>query len=393
MNPQEIDKMLVGLLHGTLPEEEQRLFYKWLDNLDAKEFDRVMDLVQAMVQKREVNAHPDETLLQKIEARLDSFDDQDNRRTINRFNWKKYAVAAALVITVITGAIYFVNNRSSSFSITQKNTSDTVDKKVISPGGNKAMLTLADGSVILLQETQDGVIAQQGAASLVKLDGKLAYNAAAKSGQVLYNTLTTPRGGQYQVTLPDGSLVWLNAASSLRFPTAFTGGERRVEVMGEAYFEVAHNPSMPFKVLVNGAEIRVIGTHFNVMAYSDELLLKTTLLQGAVKFISNDKTWILKPGQQAQLTTKGDVDLVSDVDVGDVLSWKNGKFHFDAMDIATILRQVTRWYDVDVIYNRKINDLFYAEMPRNTPLSDVLKALQLTGKVDFRIEGKKIFVE
>jgi ferric-dicitrate binding protein FerR (iron transport regulator) len=393
MNPQEIDKMLVGLLHGTLPEEEQRLFYKWLDNLDAKEFDRVMDLVQAMVQKREVNAHPDETLLQKIEARLDSFDDQDNRRTINRFNWKKYAVAAAFVITVTTGAIYFVNNRASSFSITQKNTSDTVDKKVISPGGNKAMLTLADGSVILLEETQDGVIAQQGAASLVKLGGKLAYNAAAKSGEVLYNTLTTPRGGQYQVTLPDGSLVWLNAASSLRFPTAFIGRERSVEVTGEAYFEIAHNAVMPFKVLVNGAEIHVIGTHFNVMAYNDELLLKTTLLQGAVKFKSNDKTWILKPGQQVQLTTKGDVDLVSDVDVEDVLSWKNGKFHFDAMDIATILRQVTRWYDVDVIYNRKINDLFYAEMPRNTPLSDVLKALQLTGKVDFRIEGKKIFVE
>jgi ferric-dicitrate binding protein FerR (iron transport regulator) len=192
--------------------------------------------------------------------------------------------------------------------------------------------------------------------------------------------------------LPDGSQVWLNAASSLRFPTTFAGKERRVEITGEVYFEVAKNKAMPFIVSVYGAEIQVLGTHFDVMAYNDEPAFKTTLLEGSVKFVKDGNYTMLKPGQQSQLTKSGQLKVVSNVNLTTEVAWKNGFFDFEGLNFETIARQLSRWYNVEVIYDKKIDDLFYAEIPRNTKLSDVLKALELTGKVHFEIEGTKIIV-
>jgi transmembrane sensor len=266
--------------------------------------------------------------------------------------------------------------------------------KTLAPGGSDVILTLADGSTIVLDDKQDGLLTNQGNTKVLKFKGKLVYNSTdASSKEVSYNTITTPAGGQYQVELPDGSLVWLNAGSSLRFPTAFTGSERRVEVSGEAYFEVARMVTMPFTVKVNKSEVQVLGTKFNIMAYEDEAMVKTTLLHGEVKFVNGSSNTILNPGQQTQLSKAGKVKVLSGVDVDEVMAWKNGMFDFEGADLETVARHLSRWYDVEMVFDKKNDDLFYAKIPRETKLKDVLKALELTGKVHFTIQGKKIMVK
>jgi transmembrane sensor len=304
----------------------------------------------------------------------------------------RYAAAAAVILLIGSVVVYQLSvSKPSSTDIAKK---EAKYKDDVLPGGNKAVLTLADGSTIILDDAQNGALAQQGNTKVTKLGGKLAYDPAnADSKEVLYNTIATPRGGQYQVELPDGSQVWLNAASSLRFPTAFEGKVRRVEITGEAYFEVAKNKSMPFVVSVNGAEVKVLGTHFNVMAYGEENAVRTTLLEGSVQFVSGNNTSLLQPGQQSQLTKEGEVKVVNGVDVESIIAWKNGMFHFENADIETVMRQLARWYDVEVDFKgQQIDNLFYAKIPRSSKLSDVLKVLELTGNIKFKIEGKKITV-
>jgi ferric-dicitrate binding protein FerR (iron transport regulator) len=236
-------------------------------------------------------------------------------------------------------------------------------------------------------------LTQQGSAKVIKLEGKLLYDLGSeKAKQIVYNTISTPKGGQYQLELPDGSLVWLNASSSIYFPTSFIEKERRVEITGEAYFEVAKSADKPFIVSVNNSEVQVLGTHFNINAYSDEEEVRTTLLEGSVKFVDGSNTSLLQPGQQSQLTKDRIVKVASNVDVNEVVSWKNGLFSFENAGIETIMRQLSRWYDVEIDYKGKTDDIFVAEMSRNIKLSDVLKALELTGRVKFEIDGKKIVV-
>lgn len=304
----------------------------------------------------------------------------------------RYAAAAAVLLVLVS--VYFIYNSSNRQPDLAKISSQKQRfKNDIPPGTNKAVLTLADGSTIVLDDEANGALATQGTTKVLKFNGKVSYQIAQQSSEeILYNTISTPRGGQYQVVLPDGSEVWLNAASSIHFPTVFQSNERKVEVTGEAYFEITKNKFKPFIVSVNKSQVEVLGTHFNVMAYEDEALLKTTLLEGSVKFVNGNTTKILVPGQQSELKKDGVVAVASDVDVDDVMAWKNGIFHFEGEDIGTVTRQLSRWYDVDVEYRKKVDDLFYAEMPRNTKLSDALKALELTGKVHFEIDGKKIIV-
>ncbi len=308
------------------------------------------------------------------------------------FSLFKMAAAACVIGTILFGGYYLFNEEPQKI-LSKSEVKQINYKNDLPPGGDKALLTLADGSVIFLDDAKNGPLTQQGNTKVIKLDGKINYiSTDAAANEIVYNSISTPRGGQYQIILPDGSGVWLNSTSSIRFPTTFAGKSRTVEITGEAYFEVAKNKEMPFIVKVNKAEIQVLGTHFNVMAYSDESLLKTTLLEGSVQFIKDNKTSILTPGQQAQLSGDGRVKVVSDIDVKKVIAWKNGVFNFEGADIATVLRQISRWYDVEVVYNKKVDDLFYAEIPRNTRLSDFLKALELTGTVHFEIDGKKIIV-
>jgi ferric-dicitrate binding protein FerR (iron transport regulator) len=305
---------------------------------------------------------------------------------------KRVTIAAA-VLGIIVLSTFLLLNKSRSAQLAKAENNVQRFKDDVAPGGNKAILTLADGSVIFLDDAKNGTLTQQGSAKVIKLDGKLLYDLSAeKTKQVVYNTISTPKGGQYQLELPDGSLVWLNASSSIHFPTSFTEKERRVEITGEAYFEVAKNARQPFIVAVNSSEVQVLGTHFNINAYNDEEDVRTTLLEGSVKFVDGSNTSLLQPGQQSQLTKDRVVKVANNVDVNEVVAWKNGLFSFENAGIETIMRQLSRWYDVNIEYKGKTDDIFVAEISRNIKLSDVLKALELTGRVKFEIDGKKIVV-
>jgi transmembrane sensor len=262
------------------------------------------------------------------------------------------------------------------------------------PGTDNAVLTLADGSTIMLDDAHNGNLQNQGNTTLTKLDGELTYDpSSATSAEVVYNTISTPRGGKFKIELSDGSIVWLNAGSSIHFPTTFAGETRQVEMTGEAYFDISKNKEKPFVVKVNGAEVKVLGTQFNIMAYPDEDQMKTTLLEGSVKFVSGNNSSMLIPGQQLQLLKTGGLKILNGVDVDYVTAWRNGMFHFENADIEQVMRQLSRWYNVDVEFKgQKLSDPLHAELPFNTNLSDVLAALESTGSARFVIEGKKIVV-
>lgn len=268
----------------------------------------------------------------------------------------------------------------------------------IQPGGNKALLTLANGQVIALDTAGNGTLAQQGTATIIKFkDGQLTYNSTDQQPrEITINTLATPRGGEYMLVLQDGTKVWLNAETKLRFPTDFRGDSRTVELSGEAYFEVAKNQSKPFIVLANNTtQVKVLGTHFNVMAYRQEDSIVTTLLEGSVNvsIANTPKGKILMPGQQALYSHEGLLSVNNDADTEQAVAWKNGKLLFRNQDIQTIMQQVARWYNVDVEINGNINDRFTINVARNVPIEKLLKYIELSGGVHFRIQGKKIIVQ
>jgi len=239
-----------------------------------------------------------------------------------------------------------------------------------------------------------GQLAVQGNMAISKANnGQIKYNAiSGENNLILINTVTTQRKEQYHLTLADGTNVWLNAASSIKYPTAFTGNERRVEITGEAYFEVAHNKDKPFLVTTNGQTVEVLGTHFNINAYDDEIGVKTTLLEGSVKVNKNGKTAMIKPGQQAIVLDNEQSIEIKEADTEQAIAWKNGFFDFKDANIQDIMRQLSRWYDVDVRYDGKIPTRdFSGEMERSLNASQVLKLLTYSG-IHFRIEGKTIIV-
>ena len=317
-------------------------------------------------------------------------------RTVPVRKWEVLGKVAAVLFLVMVGAAAYWNlaakGKKSAVPVAAKG-----QKKDIDPGGNKAMLTLANGSTIVLDNAHDGMLAQQGGTRVLKLDaGALAYNTGGKSDEeVMYNTIATPNGGQYQVILPDGSKVWLNAASSLRFPTRFAGKERSVELTGEAYFDIEKNSKMPFRVKLpgNGMDIQVLGTEFDVMAYANEQSSNTTLVNGKVNVLSRGSAQTLEPGKQAILDNQSRALRVADANVEQVVAWKNGQFRFRETGIHELMRQVERWYNVEVIYQTEGKDQdFTGVVSRNQPVSALLQTLELTGTVHFRIEDKKIIV-
>jgi len=268
----------------------------------------------------------------------------------------------------------------------------------VKPGGNKAILTLADGRKIDLGTTANGVLADQGTTKVSKLsDGQLAYNKEKTTNEkpleLAYNSLSTPRAGQFTLLLPDGTHVWLNNASVIRYPVAFTGPDRTVELAGEAYFEVAKDAAHPFRVKIqNGGTVEVLGTSFNVMAYSDEPTERTTLIDGSVRITENNQSVLLKPTEQSALDATGKLRVTPDVNVEEVTAWKNGYFHFDHASLQTTMRQLARWYDIDVVYEGQLPDHeFQGKIQRNLLLSDVLKGLE-NDQVHFRLDGRKLIV-
>jgi ferric-dicitrate binding protein FerR (iron transport regulator) len=300
------------------------------------------------------------------------------RRTL----WPRLAAAAILLLLSAGG--YFI------FHTTEKQAPIAKTIEII-PGTNKAILTLANGKTIVLNNAQKGNIAVQGNISIQKTgEGDVTYKGTTDSIQ--YNTLTTPRGGQFHITLADGTEVWLNAASSIRYPTAFKGTERQVELTGEAYFEVARNSHQPFYVKSSAQTVQVLGTHFNVHTYNNESAIRTTLLEGSIKVSSaSGKSVLLKPGQQSTIINNN-ISVKEDADTEEAIAWKDGKFKFDDTDLRTVMLQLERWYDIEVKYEGTMNNLrFSGGTFMNKNLSEVLKVLALSG-VHYRIEGRTVII-
>lgn len=309
-------------------------------------------------------------------------------RKLSRFKkgWLKYA--AVLLLGIIALGVYFYKKEQNNLLALQR--------QDIAPGGNRAILTLGNGKKIVLDTTSNGVLAKQGNISISKTaDGQLVYNVIGdENAAATLNTIETPNGGQYQVNLPDGTRVWLNAGTQLRFPTVFVGHERNVELTGEAYFEVAKNATKPFKVKMNNhAEVVVLGTHFNISAYGEENEINTTLLEGAVMVKMDRQTKRILPGQQALVNrTDKNINLINDVNVNQVIAWKNGFFSTEGISLPVLMKQVEKWYDVRVVYKDDVQAEFMARIPRNISLAELISLLELTKQVHFKLDKKTLTV-
>lgn len=304
--------------------------------------------------------------------------------------------AAAVLVVLASGAYWWVTNKENHqrAELVQQTTN-------IMPGREGAILTLADGTQVSLDSVRNATVALQGGVTAKVVDGSLVYEG--KGSEIVYNTMTTPNGRQFQMTLPDGSRVWLNAASSIRYPTVFAGEERRVEITGEAYFEVASNAALPFRVDVNNkAEVQATGTSFNINAYENENSIRTTLLEGGVKIalVADHQSMTLKPGQQAQIILQQDgqerqpeMVMINQADTEKAIAWKNGLFNFDNASLEEVMRQLARWYDLDIVYENGVPNIqFGGKMNRNVLLTDLLKGLE-GSNVHFRMEnGRKLIV-
>ena len=310
---------------------------------------------------------------------------------VRRIRWWRVAAAAVFLGAVITSGLLLFNRNSKPAQQTIANGSNIAEK--VKPGTNKAVLTLRNGQQIILDSSATGTISQQGNVKVINLNGKLAYETGTggATSEIVYNTVTTAKANQYQLELRDGTKVWLNAASSIKFPTNFVTSTRTVEVTGEAYFEVAHNKTKPFHVKVNGADIEVLGTHFNVNAYSDEAVIKTSLLEGVVRITKGGKSGKLAPGQEANITPSGELSVLSaNVDMS--VSWVKGYFQFDQAPLPVIMRQIGRWYDLDIKYEGAVPDrIFKGKIQRSLPLSSILNMLR-KGEIQFRVEGKSLVI-
>lgn len=301
--------------------------------------------------------------------------------------WKKLAAAASIAMVLAAGGWYFIQNRSTDKTQVARQTE-------VSPGFEQAILTTSDGRKIELGSNSQQPINEKNGVVISNDGHQLTYASSSTGNTVFFNTLEVPRKGVYSLELADGTKVWLNSLSSLTYPTSFPGRERRVSIKGEAYFEIAKNPRQPFIVDVEGGQaIEVLGTRFNVNAYTNEQQISTTLLEGAVRVKAGDQLQKLSPGQEAQFSLSNKtLHVRSNADANDVISWKNGFFVCNGKDLQAILRQVMRWYDIDVAYQGEIRpESFVGTISRNMNLSELLEVLEITG-VHFSLQGKTLTV-
>jgi transmembrane sensor len=409
MQNEAIRYLIEQYLNGQLTEAQGQ---ELLELVNSSDESGVLAVLKELMQEESLKAVPlgGETLRASLRKVLGVDKGLPSVVPVRRLAARRVWWAAAAILVVLGTGSYFVFFNKPSQAVTTTQTQAERFKNDVAPGSNKAVLTLSGGQQIVLDSAANGVLTRQGNAQVQKLaSGQLSYSIITdRPTAVLYNTLTTPRGGVYQLVLPDGSKVWLNSESSIKYPVFFTGDKRQVEITGEAYFEVFKNASQPFTVKINGAaEVQVLGTSFDVNAYSDEPQIKTTLLEGSVSVTEEQlvgvdankgkRGLVLKPGQQAQMVVGNNsnrgIRIVSGVDIDGVVAWKNGLFRFKGADLGTVMRQIARWYDVDIEYQGKLPDYpLVGNIPRNVPVSEILKLLELTNVVHFTIEGKKVTV-
>ncbi len=388
MNQEKFKQLVVKISNGTASQKEIALYSYYYDQFQNEEA-------------------WDETVLGKKSDMESEIRKRIHKRTLGygpkfvRFPVVKIAVAAMLLI--MGSVLFFLMNQrvdlKQNQSLVENQNQDDVE-----PGTTRAILILSDGRTLDLDASQNGILANQGDVQVEKNeDGQVAYitNSDKHASATVFNTIKIPKGGRYQLKLPDGTNVWLNSASSLRFPVTFSEKSRVVELDGEAYFEVAslqdriNSKRKPFIVKTISQEIIVLGTQFNVNAYRDEGITKTTLLEGKVKVFSvnQEKSEILNPGQQSLLLPEGNIRVLEkDIDVEEVMAWKNGVFYFNNTELSVIMRQLARWYDVEVDIKNIPLKKFNGELPRNVKLSQVLQMMEKTSGLKFKVEGRRILM-
>ncbi|MBN8718397.1 MAG: FecR domain-containing protein [Sediminibacterium magnilacihabitans] len=382
--------LIAGFIRHRLTEKEHDELDNWVT-----ESDHNMQLFEDLTDENNLAANLE--WMDHIQAKK-SYESMQQKGAFNSVSKKIYNrriwLAAASVIILIVGFFIYKYSTSKSGNVNDINDIVNSDTTLLKPGGNRATLTLEDGKIIDLTYAKPGVIEDVSGAHLSKAaDGELVYDgngAAANAGT--FHTLSTPAGGQFQLTLPDGTKVWLNAATTIKYPVAFTGSERNVEVKGEAYFEVAKNEKQPFKALLEDSTVvTVTGTHFNIMAYQNDKDAQVTLLEGSVLVKNMNAETKLEPGTQAVIK---DRDIVKKIvtNADEITGWKEGLFVFHDAPIETIMMQIERWYDAKIVFKGEIKQLFNANIRRSEPLTKVLKLLELNGYVHFKIENKTIYV-
>jgi transmembrane sensor len=367
-------KLLNKYREGACTPEELAMVESWY--LDFEEEDTVLTLEELDIAKDSVWAGlPVHESVRPKQVKL----------------WPRYtriAAAAVIILSVSVGLYIYSKNTERKDDIVA-----VVNHNII-PGGKKALLTLANGKSIVLSDAQNGKLADQTGTSIFKTaGGEIVYNNESDhDSKVEYNQLSIPRGGYYVLTMADGTKVWLNSESTLKYPTDFVGSERVVELTGEGYFEVAHRKGQPFKVITSKQTVEVLGTHFNINAYDNEKVTTTTLLEGSVKVaLLGAEAKQLKPGQQAIL--KNDDIAISEADTEGAIAWVNNKFSFNKEDLGSIMRQLSRWYDVDVVCPANLEQLqFNGNMSRDKNIKDMIKIMEKTKDVNFKIEGRRITV-
>lgn len=367
-------------------EEDKQWLFHYLENNDKPELQELMErnFREDLLSNQ---SHPEsDRILHAIHETIEPAGKK--RRLLVLPVWKKWTAIAASLIVISAGVYYLMNHLSlpEKDSLVQQHTY----KNDVAPGHNGAVLTLSDGKEIVLDSSSNGLLAMQGNIKIEKKDGQIAYNG--RNGAVLYNHVSTNKGRQWVVVLPDGSKAWLNAASSIHYPLTFNSNERLVEITGEVYFDVVHNDRQPFRVKVADQLIEDIGTQFNINAYANEDMIRTTLVEGAVKLSNTIGSVFIHPGQQAFVNASSKKIQVAETNVEDVVAWKNGFFAFRNSDIYAVMRQLARWYDVDIRYEgAPAHQRFSGKIDRNLSLAQVLQILDET-KAHFRIEEDKRIV-
>ncbi|NIJ54398.1 FecR family protein [Dyadobacter arcticus] len=394
--------------------EEHELFLKWFHTISPEEADLVIEQYGGMADLRSIleMQNQNDALIKNIESRLDQADIREIPQETPIFTlwpyFRRFSAAAVFILIGLGSYYLFIKQSSPTVTAPQP-----VIATEGAPGGNRAMLTLADGSKINLNEAVDGQIALQSNIQIYKVtDGQLVYSKPemdkpTKNNPENYNQITTPKAGQYQINLSDGTKVWLNSLSSIRFPATFDANERKVEITGEVYFEVAryrlNSRKVPFMVVCNNQVIEVVGTHFNVNSYRDEAAVKTTLLEGSVKVyaVRNNSKKLgtpvrLHPGEQSivnQTNSNGSSIAVEKVDTESAIAWQKGFFKFRDTDIREVMRQLSRWYDLDVVYKGPLpQDQFTGYVSKKVAISNVLNILEEGGGVKFNVKENQVEV-
>jgi len=395
MEKKQLVRLAQKYLDGSATEQEIQLLNEWYDAIGEEEIEMVFT---------QGEHESGEDIKNRVSARLQQAITGTDPARLKTIQW---VAAASVILMIVIAAVYFSVRHSTDPQTHQQvarvQKMESPPNNDIPPGGNKAKLILEDGSVILLEEANNGLLKKEAGIEITKQKGQVIYRASdgmsgiskesSGTAKESFHTLVTPRGGQYQLLLPDGSKVWLNAASSVKFPTSFSGKERHVELTGEAYFEIAKDASRPFRVdAPGGMQIEVLGTHFNIMSYADENAINTTLLEGSVKVREGAVSSLLRPGEQASLNKASDRISVSNADVDETIAWKNGLFRFEGATIEAVMKQIARWYDVEVIYKGSVSKHFRGMISRSVDISQVIKMLELTSEVHFKIDGKTITV-